>query len=168
MMVGVTLSACSSNLRLSADVDYRSKTCSGLGREFGRYLDTEIRHIEKTGEPRYVVARRSGPPIIRDILDMADNPTPEDEFSLIFFAPAGHLLELGKVIRKLDLTCSAEQLAAASDGEVSEEVKATLLRDFRPPDDPQRPGTWEEWWQQRGSIAVSTPLPPPGTGGSAP
>ena len=170
MTVGFLVGGCSSNLRVSADVDYRGKTCAALGREFGRYLNTEILHIEETGEPKYVVAQRSGPPVIRDVLDMVNNPTPDDEYSLVFFAPVGHLLELGEVIRARELPCTAEQLARASEGEISEEVKATLLRDFQtaPPGELQRPGTWEEWWRTFGNTAVSTPTTPPGTEGSAP
>lgn len=164
-----TVSACSSNLDLSADVEYRSDTCAGLGREFGRYLDDEIRHIEERGEAKYVVAQRDGLPVIRDLLDAADDPAPEDERSLLFFAPVGHLLELGEVIRDRELPCTTQEMAAASDGEVSDKVKATLLRNVQlPPPDSERAPTWEDWWRLYGGTAVSTPAIPPGTGVSRP
>ena len=169
-ILGLVFAACSSNVKLSADVDYRGTTCTALGREFGRYLDSEILHIQKTGEPKYLVTRRSGVPVVRDILDRVDNPTPKDEFSLLFFAPVGHLLELGEVIRDRDLPCTTEQLAKASDPEVSEAVKATLLESLRqaPPGQPETAATWLDWWRIHGGTAVSTPVTPPGTEGSAP
>jgi len=170
LMVGaVALSSCANDLRLSADVDYRGTTCSGLGREFGRYLNSEILHIQKTGEPRYVVTEREGLPVIRDILDKVDDPTPANSDSLIFHAPAGLLVELGKVIRARDLACTAEQLAAASDAQVSKEVKATLFEDLPPPAaDPQTAAGWDQWWRVYGGIAVSAPAAPPRTDGSRP
>ena len=166
LLVGLLAGACSNDLRLSAHVEYKAKTCAGLGEEFGRYLDAEVAHIEKTGEPRYFKAERSGqPPVVRDILGLADSGTPKDKFSLLFFAPVGHMLELGKAIRARQLSCSAEELAAASEGEVSQGVQESLLERLQP----QTPGapaaeadqTWVDWWEAYGGAAVSDPPPRP-------
>ena len=162
VLAGVLVGACSNNLTLSADVDYRGKTCAGLGREFGRYLDTDVAHIERTGEARYFKAERSGqPPVVRDILGIADSGTPDDKLSLLFLAPVGHMRELGEAIRARELSCSSEELAAASERELSEDVKATLLGSLQPQAaDPTAPGadqTWAGWWELYGGAAVSAP-----------
>ena len=158
--------ACSNELSLSANVDYRTNSCAGLGREFGRYLDAEIAHIEKTGEAKYFVAERTGqPPLIRDVLSGSDSGVPEDKLSLVFVAPAGHLRELGEAITARDLDCSAEDLATASENEISDKVKERLLDGLQPPASgpagSKADKTWADWWEVYGPVAVSAPQPRP-------
>lgn len=146
------LTGCSNSIDLSADVEYRATDCDGLGHEFGRYLDADIRHIVETGEPRYFVARRRHPPVLREVLAIADTGMPEDEQSLLFMAPIGHIYAYGEAVRERGLACTADQLIASSDQEVSAETKAVLTGGIQhQPAGPAR--TWEDWWETHRSTA---------------